>query len=249
VGPTHKLLGGQSPAQRKKGWNMFILFGWRGVTLSAGKGEFFCPTCRVRRPYVHKKVRRFFTLFFIPIIPLDSLGEYVECAACHGSFKPEVLGVALQSQLEGEDRRKEQITGRYRLAFKQVAMLSALADGGFDEQELRNIQTVTGEALPLSLQVSPQLLPSPDGKPADLQFLADIAGDLSDKGKEMLLRAAHSVACTGRQPDDRQQDFVTQVATVLSSGHLLKIAQSLVAGDTRGAVPLPTLPAGPPPLA
>jgi hypothetical protein len=226
---------------------VFILFGWRSVTYNAAKGEFFCPHCRARRPYTHKKVRRFFTLFFIPVIPLDALGEYVECATCRQTFKPEVLVQALQSQLENEDRQKERITSSFRLAMKQVAMISALADGGLDDQELLNIQAVTGEALPLNQQVNPRLLPSADGKPADLQFLINIAGELSDKGKEMLLRAAHTVACTNRRPDARQIDLVSRIAAVLSSGPLLQIAQSLVAGDAGSLGAVPPLPANPPP--
>ena len=38
--------------------------------------------------YKHIKVTKFFTLYFIPLIPLGSAGEYVECQTCKGTFVP-----------------------------------------------------------------------------------------------------------------------------------------------------------------
>jgi len=72
-----------------------IIFGSRSVTGSKGTGSFDCPRCGTNRPYDHKRVRRFFTLYFIPLIPLSTLGEYIECGGCGGTYKPEVLRRAL----------------------------------------------------------------------------------------------------------------------------------------------------------
>ena len=69
-----------------------IIFGTQGVTYSKGKGRFSCPSCCCTRPYDHKRVRRFFTLYFIPVIPLDQLEEYVECESCRDTFQLSVLG-------------------------------------------------------------------------------------------------------------------------------------------------------------
>jgi len=41
---------------------MFILFGTRGITYSAGDGTFFCPECNAKAKYRKRRVRRFFTL-------------------------------------------------------------------------------------------------------------------------------------------------------------------------------------------
>jgi hypothetical protein len=68
-----------------------IIFGRRAVTGSLGTGSFDCPRCGTTRLYEHKRVRRFFTLYFIPLIPLATLGEYVECEGCRGTYKMEVL--------------------------------------------------------------------------------------------------------------------------------------------------------------
>lgn len=68
-----------------------IIFGRRTMNHVAGHGNFDCPRCGAGRQYTHKKVKRWFTLYFIPIIPLGTAGEYVECQSCAGTFGPELL--------------------------------------------------------------------------------------------------------------------------------------------------------------
>lgn len=68
-----------------------IIFGSRARHITIGEGQFYCPQCNTKRDYLHKKAKRYFTLYFIPLIPLDELGEYVECQTCKVTFKPEVL--------------------------------------------------------------------------------------------------------------------------------------------------------------
>jgi hypothetical protein len=70
---------------------MFIIYGTRGVKFTKEEGVFKCPNCICSRPYRLRSIRRFATLFFIPIIPLDKLGEYVECEHCLETYIPRVL--------------------------------------------------------------------------------------------------------------------------------------------------------------
>jgi zinc ribbon protein len=72
-----------------------IIFGRRNRPKVVQRGSFTCPRCGPGREYEHKQVRRWFTLYFIPIIPLGTAGEYVECRSCAGTFRPEVLRLAL----------------------------------------------------------------------------------------------------------------------------------------------------------
>lgn len=69
-----------------------IIFGLVVITFGQiGTGVFFCPECAGDREYVHSHRRRFFSLFFIPIIPLNRVGEVVKCQTCKTKFVPEVL--------------------------------------------------------------------------------------------------------------------------------------------------------------
>lgn len=72
-----------------------IIYGTRGIRYKHREGQFFCPACHAQQAYVHRRVRRFFTLYFIPLIPLTLANEYVECQRCTGTFKLEVLQLPL----------------------------------------------------------------------------------------------------------------------------------------------------------
>jgi hypothetical protein len=70
---------------------MFILFGTRGLTLTQQSGTFQCPQCGAGAPFSQKGIRRFFTLFFVPVIPLNQVAAYVECHRCKSQFDVNVL--------------------------------------------------------------------------------------------------------------------------------------------------------------
>jgi hypothetical protein len=50
------------------------------------QGEFYCPQCRGFSGYLHRCVQQYFTLYFIPLFPTSTLGEYLECQQCGGNF-------------------------------------------------------------------------------------------------------------------------------------------------------------------
>ena len=65
------------------------------VTARAGKtlqSNMNCPACTVERDYQWYKVRNWFTLYFIPLISLNVVGEYIECGACDNTYETEAVG-------------------------------------------------------------------------------------------------------------------------------------------------------------
>ena len=68
-----------------------IIWGSRGLTSVVESGEFHCPQCETPRSGNLKQVRNFFTLYFIPLIPLDIAGRYAECGSCGGTFAEEIM--------------------------------------------------------------------------------------------------------------------------------------------------------------
>lgn len=75
------------------GFSVFYFFGLIGT------GRFACPNCGGDREYEHRTARRFFTLFFVPLIPLDKVGEVVRCQTCRVRFDPVVLRRPTSAQL------------------------------------------------------------------------------------------------------------------------------------------------------
>jgi hypothetical protein len=68
-----------------------IIFGTRVREKLISSGQFECPHCQTRRPYEHRRMAKYFALYFIPIFKTSDLGDYVECQECHNKYKPEVL--------------------------------------------------------------------------------------------------------------------------------------------------------------
>lgn len=88
-----------------------IIWGSKGREIELSSGQFYCPKCDTTRPYKHKRLAKYFTIYFIPLFQIENLGEYIECQVCHQTFKPEVLDykppspaerllVALRAELE-----------------------------------------------------------------------------------------------------------------------------------------------------
>jgi Tellurite resistance protein TerB. len=78
-----------------------IIFGLATFSIFGliGTGQFHCPNCGGDRAYEHRVARRFFTLFFVPVIPLNKVGEFVRCNTCRTRFDPAVLRQPTTAQL------------------------------------------------------------------------------------------------------------------------------------------------------
>jgi hypothetical protein len=78
-----------------------IIWGFRIVYRMLSSGVFLCPEEGAERPYALKSGQRFFTLFFIPFIPLKKIGNIVECQHCKSKFQESVLQLTTAAQYGG----------------------------------------------------------------------------------------------------------------------------------------------------
>lgn len=76
-----------------------IIYGYKHREIQLGTGQFHCFSCQVQRPYRHKKIVRYFTLFFIPFFPLGTISEYVECQVCGRTYAPGILSEATTTSM------------------------------------------------------------------------------------------------------------------------------------------------------
>ena len=189
----------------------FIIFGTRGVTYSAAKGTFHCPSCDDTREYNHKRVRRFFTLYFIPLIPLDKLGEYVECQTCKNTYELSVLDYNPQAAAAA-------FQADWERAVRRTMVQMMLADGNIEAKELaalketyQNIATrgITQQELDDEIAAV-----RTDGKDVTT-YLSEIAGSLNDHGKEMVVRAALAVAAADGKFQDEEIKLLNSIGEAL----------------------------------
>ena len=79
---------------------MLIFFGLRVFYRTAGHGTLHCQRCGGDRGYRHKVGRRWFTLFFIPIIPINRAGQHVQCAVCGTRYRMDILSLPTSAQMQ-----------------------------------------------------------------------------------------------------------------------------------------------------
>ncbi|MEY9906762.1 tellurite resistance protein [Catenulispora sp. MAP12-49] len=203
-----------------------IIWGWKTVFRVIGSGVFSCPTCGTDRNYERRKAQRFFTLFFIPLIPLKTVGEFVRCTYCKNDFRDSVLARPTASQFT--DLLQNTVRG---------VMVNVLRRGGWEHPGARAIavqEIVTAGAVGYGEQ---NLAQDMQVVPADLtQMLASLAGQLPDAGREALVAGATRVAAADGpvQPAER--------AVIDSVGAALGMSQAYVAGIV-AAVPAAVAPA------
>ncbi len=69
---------------------MILIFGTRGRLTVASPGDTLhhsCPTCQGDLVLKHNKV--WFTLFFLPIFPINNKGSFYHCNRCDSAYKQE----------------------------------------------------------------------------------------------------------------------------------------------------------------
>jgi hypothetical protein len=61
---------------------------------------FYCRRCGGDREYRHRAGRRWFTIFFLPVIPLNQVGEHVQCTTCRTRYVAEVLSQPTTARMQ-----------------------------------------------------------------------------------------------------------------------------------------------------
>jgi hypothetical protein len=79
---------------------LLIIFGLRVFYRTIAQGIFHCRRCGGDREYRHRVGRRWVTLFFIPVIPLNSVGGHVQCTTCRTRYVTDVLAQPTTAQMQ-----------------------------------------------------------------------------------------------------------------------------------------------------
>ncbi|CAM5775651.1 hypothetical protein LMIY3S_05132 [Labrys miyagiensis] len=200
-----------------------IIFGYRGRERTIGKGTFNCPHCRSSRTYERKKAQRWFTLYFIPIFPLQTLGERIICDACGRAYTTAVLSYDPSQQ---EAQRRDAIARQWRTAMIAVAC----AFGRPNEAQAEAVGI--GMSRILQQQADPAEIladcgSAPRGGMAEeevLGRLADLPRSLGSDGKEGFLQSALEVLRAG------DADLQVQHGLLRRIGDVLGLSQAHVRG-------------------
>jgi tellurite resistance protein len=181
---------------------MLLIFGLSVFFRTIGEGDFHCPSCGGDRHYRRRIARRWFTLFFVPVIPLNRVGEVVECRTCRTRFDPGVLRLPTASAMAAA------LPAAMRVAATAVLAAGDPADSAARARAVEAVrgygdETFDDEAL--------------DREPA---WAADGAGDviaqagaqLTVEAREWFLAQAARVALAGGPIGARQRQVLHDIA-------------------------------------
>jgi len=194
---------------------MLVIFGWRARAHTIGTGQFFCPREGGDRQYEHKEAKRWFTLFFIPIIPLNRLGDYVECTSCQSTYYTSVLDAPTGAAIEDVMTQ----------AIRYVAVALTVADGHVDPEERRVATEVVRQFASTEYTEADFSSDLDQLDPAHLvDNLEELGGILNDHGKEAVIAAAMRLAASDGSVD------AAEIAVVEDIGKALSMTDSHVRG-------------------
>ena len=202
-----------------------IIFGTRGVKSTMKEGQFTCPQCASNQRYKHKKVTNFFTLYFIPLIPLGSAGDYVECQSCKGTFVSRVLDY-------DPSRNQNEFQSQYEKAMRHSMIMMMLADGHIDEEEMLMVQKIINKFghNDITLDELNSLVEEVEANNEPIhKYLSKIAPSLNEHGKEIIIKCGLAVASADGHIDPSEKALIAEMARAMqmSSTHLKGILQDI----------------------
>jgi hypothetical protein len=76
--------------------------GWWEYERTAQSGTFVCPAEGMEREYQIRRVNRWITLFYVPVIPLGTLGTFVRCKRCKNKFGYDAISQSSAATAAGQ---------------------------------------------------------------------------------------------------------------------------------------------------
>jgi uncharacterized tellurite resistance protein B-like protein len=186
-----------------------IIYGTRTIGRTVNSGAFFCPLCKTQRPYSQIVNKRYFTLYFIPLFPVYTQGDYVQCSGCGEGFASEVLsGGAGQSPaaLNLEDLRRAMLLILIGANRVDAGALERLRDWCHSIGLVQTTEGVIVQELQLAQQANANFS----------QFASARLQGLTFEQREAFLRSAKAVVCGTGQPSMQEDQALRQVASQLS---------------------------------
>ena len=184
-----------------------IVIGTMGIPFTRDKGTFYCPRCRNDVSYRGRHVRRFLTLYFIPLIPLDKMEEYIECLQCKNRFPREVLA-------HNRERAAQAFQGYVRYT---LALLAAL-DSEITSTEVTTFQELvrrlTGRA-PTMDEATAELMAAKSARQVPSWYLRTIGGWLTKDEKKALVQFAFLMVSAAGQMSEARSSTLAQFPAAL----------------------------------
>ena len=186
---------------------MLLIWGFKARLKTIGDGgTFHCPHCGVDRAYQFREARRWFTFFWIPIIPLKVLGTFVECTTCKSTYDERVLQLPTNAVM----------ADNLSIALRGLLVAVIAADGVVGDAERARAVEVVSHSVdhaygPAELEADLVAYAGHDVN----AILGELAGTLNEQGKERMLQACVSLAQADGSVDEGELEIARQAGAAL----------------------------------
>lgn len=190
---------------------LLSVFGTRGLTSRVSEEEFYCAVCDSHQAGDLKRVRKFFTVYYLPVIPLKVVGRYVECRRCGCTFPASILRFPPEAA-------REKFEAVYERTLRRLLVEMALADRFVTPKELERVRRIyrelTGETI--GEDALAEELEKARADERDItDYLEHVAYQLNDSGKELALEAALAVARADGLLREEEKELVENLGEAL----------------------------------
>jgi uncharacterized tellurite resistance protein B-like protein len=193
---------------------MFFIGGTKARPRTVSSGTFYCPREKADRRYDRVKMKRSATVFFVPVVDIGELGEYVECRSCGATYDPAVLELATDAH------RQDTLS----LAILSLAAATVTADGNVTAEERQAVLRIVNDKFGLPY-TEDDLDSDLDGDFDDLSTVLANAGSLLNvEGREVLIKAAVLLSAVDGQISGDETDLI------MRSGRDLGLSRAHVRG-------------------
>jgi hypothetical protein len=173
-----------------------------------------CQRCGGDRQYKRCTGRRWISVLFIPVIPLDRIAEHVQCGSCRTRYRIEVLNLPTSAQMlaalpagslaavtlmlragdqasgQARERAIEVVTAAGLTGYDDVALSADLAAGDDPGRDLAVLLR------PLAVQLT---MPAPEWFLADVVRVGLADGPLTESERDAARRIAACLGLTAAQ--------------------------------------------------
>ncbi len=105
------------------------------------QGEFLCPKCGTNKTYQRKVARTFVTLYFVPVLPVGGLHEFVICRGCRQRFEPSILAASRAGQMQKQPQALQAV-GSFDEELLRLMSLMIIEDDYVTEAEIQMAQRI-----------------------------------------------------------------------------------------------------------
>lgn len=184
-----------------------IIFGTKSTNKVLDRGTFLCPNCESETSFEKRRAKSWFHLYFIPLIPLKTYPNFVECRSCAATFVEGVLNSSNHANSNG-------IRAEFEKASLAILVRMAWADGKIERDEVEAIHSVVNHMSTHEYSyedIESEISAAENSHEDALSVAKNVGNMINDSGREIILQAVFHVAVSDGEFAEQEQDLIWQI--------------------------------------